>query len=265
MNHPDELLAPYVDGSLSEEERADVSRHLERCARCSQEAGLASGARAAIRSIPDAIPPADLSEAAIEAAERNARPEATTVVPLPRPVDRPGWVRWATAAAGVAAAVIVASVVLPHIGTESSKDATRAAAAPAAEAVPQASAVEVQDADYDTPALEKLALAYRPAGAPSVPVAQETGGGVGTFGPSEAAPPRLAAVGVGAATACLSKAFGQPKGTLVRLIQARYQGMPVFIGVYLASPGAGQPPNTAIADVAAIHDCSVVTHTQVLL
>ena len=65
--------------------------------------------------------------------------------------------------------------------------------------------------------------------------------------------------------ACLSKAFGQPSGALVRLIQARFQGTPAYIGVYLVGPGAGQPPNRARVFVAAQDGCSIITSAQALL
>ena len=264
MNHPDELLAPYVDGSLTEAERADVERHVRGCARCRREAALASGARAAIRAIPDAASPGDLAAAAIEAAARNARPPKLAAATPSRSDSRPRWLGWATAAAGVAAALIVASIVLPNIGAGRSGSAPEAAA-PALRALAPATAVEVQDADYDTAAVQGLAAAYRPAGASPVPAAEQAGGGAATFGASAGSTTRLNAGGLGAAAACVSNAFGQPGGTLVRLIQARYQGTPAYIGVYLVGPGAGQPPNRVRVYIAARDDCSIITFTQASL
>src|SRR5947209_6846293 len=53
MNHPEELLAEYVDGSLQQDERAVVDAHLVGCERCRQEVALATRARAALSPLRD--------------------------------------------------------------------------------------------------------------------------------------------------------------------------------------------------------------------
>jgi hypothetical protein len=89
--HPEELLAAYVDGDLAEEERAEVTAHLSTCATCREEAALAEGARAALASLEEVPAPAGLGTPAIQ----RARPER-------RWMGRLGWV-----AAGAAAAALV--------------------------------------------------------------------------------------------------------------------------------------------------------------
>ncbi|MGH2723571.1 MAG: anti-sigma factor family protein [Actinomycetota bacterium] len=52
-DHPDELLAEYADGTLGPDDRARVEAHLEACPSCRQELDLASGARRALRALPE--------------------------------------------------------------------------------------------------------------------------------------------------------------------------------------------------------------------
>src|SRR5205807_10052002 len=45
MNHPEELLAAYVEGALGDQERAEVDAHLATCGTCRDEVELAARAR----------------------------------------------------------------------------------------------------------------------------------------------------------------------------------------------------------------------------
>src|SRR5436190_20847982 len=65
MNHPDALLAEYVDGALAEGERPIIERHLDICERCREEVALARAARSALASVAEAPAPGDLGDAAI--------------------------------------------------------------------------------------------------------------------------------------------------------------------------------------------------------
>lgn len=55
--HPEELLAAYVEGSLDANERARIETHLRGCDTCREEVELASGAREALASLPQLDPP----------------------------------------------------------------------------------------------------------------------------------------------------------------------------------------------------------------
>jgi hypothetical protein len=48
-------------------------------------------------------------------------------------------------------------------------------------------------------------------------------------------------------------------GRLSRVIQARFQRRAAYIGLYLESPGAGEPPDLVAAWVAARDDCSFLS------
>jgi len=147
MTHPEELLAGYVDGSASLDERASVDAHLPFCPRCTNEVRLARAGRAALVALPEldspglagtilsaARAPAGVSDiddlmAAALASERSpaastfgaapsdgAPPEDRVVVPLSEARSRRGVGRIVTAIAGVAvaAAFVAVALFLPH-------------------------------------------------------------------------------------------------------------------------------------------------------
>jgi len=257
MSHPDALLAEYVDGALAEGERAAVERHLASCERCRDEVALARAARAALASVPETPAPSDLGAAAIAEARRRAGSHPAAGAPP----GRPAWYRWAGAAAGIAAALLVVALILPHVGnapatTAAAGDAARAAASPA-------TSVETQNVNYDLSGVESLATSSR---------GQE--GAV--FGSNDQATQVPVAASVtpekrisfADAVTCLDRAFTEPtgqqapEGQLVRVIQARYRGVPAILGVYLLSPGAGQPADIVRVLVASSRDCSILTSTQ---
>jgi len=261
MNHPDDLLAPYVDGTLTTAERNAVTRHLATCGACRQEVEAAGRARNALRSLPAAAAPPDLGERAIEAAERNAAERAPEVASLAT-ASRPGWLRWSAAAMGAAAVILLAAVVLPNVGTGSSDTAAPGSVERAAGAsLPPASRVEVQDTDYDVDTVQALAssLTRAASGATAVPQAAAGGGAQ----PAEEGP---LDVSVSTAATCLSTAFdATAQGELVRVIEARFRGAPAYIGIYLTGPGAGRSADTATVLIASKRGCSILHSTTVRL
>ena len=73
-DHPEELLAEYVEGSLSDADRAAVEEHLGGCARCREEVGLARDARDAVATLPQLSAPPDLDLAVRRAIRDEPRP-----------------------------------------------------------------------------------------------------------------------------------------------------------------------------------------------
>ena len=53
MNHPDELLAAYLDGATSPTERQAVESHLARCSACQQDLDFARSGKEALRGLPE--------------------------------------------------------------------------------------------------------------------------------------------------------------------------------------------------------------------
>ena len=68
--HPDELLASYVDDDLGRKDRALAEAHLAACERCRVEVSVARSARAALASLPEVRPPIGMRFRVLRAAPR---------------------------------------------------------------------------------------------------------------------------------------------------------------------------------------------------
>jgi hypothetical protein len=235
MNHPYELLADLVDGTLDESDLAGVQAHLDVCTSCREDVSHATAGRQAARSLPQAAAPTDLHQ-------------RITAGAAGRGQGTPGWYRWAGVAAA-AAVVVAVAIALPNVGdgaggSRATGDVQRPmeAGAGSQDSV-SGRQVEVQDVNYDPKGLERLARAVRTDAAQTV----------------EAAPNAALADPVEAAR-CVSQAFDeQPVGRLARLIQAKFEGRAAYIAVYLEGPGADQPPDTAVVWVASKDDCTILS------
>ncbi len=64
------------------------------------------------------------------------------------------------------------------------------------------------------------------------------------------------------ATRCLDSAYDNQGGTLTRVILARYEGQPAYLGVYVQSPGAGLAPNVVLVVVASVRGCDPLSTGQ---
>ena len=233
MNHPYELLADLMDGTLDEGDLAGVQAHLDTCASCREDVADAKVGAPAARSLPVEDPPADLHRRVVGAAGGRGTPS---------------WYRWAGVAAA-AAAVVAIAIALPNVGKDNARVASdsggaqteSAEAARAAEGV----VVGVEEKNYDAQALEALAESEmaRTPGAPSTNAAQDA-----AFGNPDTA------------ERCVSRAFeNQQAGRLTRLIRARFEGEEAYIAVYLESPGANQPPDTVAVWAASSKDCTILS------
>ena len=161
MKHPGPLLTDYVDGTLSPNDAGRVEEHLRVCATCREEVRLAAAASEALGSVSEPAPPAGLADAAIAEAERLAAARAPEVTPLRSSAShrpRPSTPRW-LAVAGAAAAIALIALVVPKLGQPG--DSTSTAAAGAGDfARPAATTVEVQDVDYGSDILARVAATF---------------------------------------------------------------------------------------------------------
>jgi hypothetical protein len=274
MSHPTEQLTDYVDGTLTSRARAEADAHVRGCATCRAELALATAGKRAVAGLERPVAPAGVADAAIAEAERRA---ATGSV---RPISagsrrRPNAQRWVTVL-GAAAVVALVALVAPKLGNAPTTDAaSMAAGAGAADhaAYPTATAVEIQKhVQYTLGGLPSQAAQMRAAFALSTAndgaVAQPAAPTAGTFSsgaPAEAATTKLSAARLSDATACLNRAFGQPEGSLARVIQAEFDGQSAFFGVYLTGPGADLPPDALHLDVAAVHGCRILAQSTARL
>ena len=78
--HPEILLAEYVDGTISSDARAEMEAHLAGCARCREELALAEEARGALGRLPDVPPPEGLTFLVRRRAGRGPAPRTARLV-----------------------------------------------------------------------------------------------------------------------------------------------------------------------------------------
>lgn len=245
MTHPEELLAGFVDGTLSPQERAVVDTHLATCARCSGEVALAAHTRSALASLEEVPAPMGIAAAALrEAAGERA---------LRRSAQAPRWYRFAGVAAAAAAALLVATLVLPRIGGGGSTSTTEGngpvASLPGAFATSRVAVpLEVQYTNYDNTSLGALAASFAPSAASGASVNSPAAAPL--QGPQQLAQKALA---------CITRSAPKEQGQLTRLIQAKFEGTPAFIAAFLEGPGANQPPDSVTIWVFSTKSCAIIS------
>ena len=244
MTHPEELLAGYVDGALTDDERAAADAHLATCETCREEIELAHQAVTALASLEEESVPFGVMNPVTAEIGRRTRGQRT---------PRRGRLQWAAGLAAAAALVALVAVSLPHMlgggaggGSAMSAASTGALGrGPTAESL-AAAGLEVQSVNYDTAGLEALASG----------VAAQAKSGAMTVGGSQSLAPQDTTQ---AALECLLRGSSLTENDqLVRLIEAKFQGTPAYLGVFLESPKAGQPPDQVIIWVIAEKDCSII-------
>jgi putative zinc finger protein len=247
MTHPEELLSGYVDGTLTNEERAVVDAHLATCATCGEEVELAREALMALEALEEQPVPFGVAGPVMaEAGRRFERRGAMR-----------GRIQWGAGLAAAAALVLVVALNLSN----DSPDAMRAAN-PSAEAGAEGPAASLAADDARLPQLERQReVSYDDAGVLSLAQEAESFAlGKGTAAvESDAGGADVAARGErGDAIECLRTSgapLEDPRDTLVRLLEAQYQGTPAYFAVFLETPGGNQPPDSAIVWVVATRDC----------
>jgi putative zinc finger protein len=255
MTHPEELLADYVDGTLSAQERTAVETHVAGCPRCSRETTLASSARSALRSLEEVPAPEDIGSQAIGEAEGAGSAAAGG--------GTPRWYRVGGVVGAVAAGLLVFTLVLPHIGQNSSDDggATTTEAGREAEAAKalaaEATGIEIRHENYDNDSLTALTTSY---------AAEDTSAGGADLGAASSGPAPSPATGSQAQTdkalECILQSAPKDPGDLRRLIRARFEGMPAYLAVFTDGPGANQPADTVTVWVFATDDCSILSFSS---
>jgi hypothetical protein len=235
MTHPDELLAPYVDGSLAPAELEHVQAHLRACGRCREEVELAQLARSTLSALTQVPAPEGLSSDTL----------AKASVTQPRSAP-PRWYRIAGVVAA-AAAIGLAALALPGIGSSGNEAAEPTAVQEAAlEApTPEAQGALNPSLDYDESSVKELALStatrYRssPAIGASRSVDEELKQGL----------------------ECLRSSL-PPEFKFVRGVRSTYKGIPAYIFVYVIVPSPDVTPTQVQVWVLSVEDCSVLLNTQ---
>lgn len=227
--HPEELLAGYVDGSASAEERRSVDAHLAGCSRCRDELALAGAARAAIRSLPELEAPG-LAAGGIEGL-RAARGDELAAQRERR--RRRQWqASWV--AIGAAAAVVTLFVVVPLAMNRDGGGTPGAALAPTDVSAESAKYPPVLQRSFDYNQASVLALARR--------LADQAREGQLLSGSDRPTRMSGAPKALDASTAeiveCAARAIGLPRDTVpVHLERATYRGTPAFVVAVLNEGG----------------------------
>lgn len=258
MTHPEDLLSDYVDGTLGENQRAVVDAHLRGCSRCREEVALARGAMTALGSLGEVPVPFGVTGPVL--AEAGRRFERRRKVAWER-------LQWA---AGLAAAAALILVVVVNLGgddqqlpTAAGPATTGATAAGGAESAADAErfaagfeGLERQSGvNYDEDGIRAVARDSAVALKDDQPTPGAEAPGPATESAAEFATP-------GRAISCLRRSgapVGDERATLLRLIEAEFDGAPAYIAAFLESPGADQPPDKILIWVTAVDDCSFLS------
>jgi Putative zinc-finger len=254
VSHPEDLLADYVGGTLDERERAAVDAHLPGCARCTAEVRQAEAARAALSELEDVPVPFGVTGPVLaEAGRRFERRRGAAW----------GRFQWA---AGLAAAAAFVVVVALNVGGEDAQNAaaperttavaggTGSAGAEAATpgVIPFAGLERQTDVNYDEAGIR--AVATEAAGA--VVAAEDAPGTQSALASTVQDSKERTSLARG----CVDQSGVRgPNDVLIRLIEARFEGTPAFIGVYSEGPGAGQTPDHIVVFVIAKDDCRILS------
>ena len=136
------LLSAFVDGELTEEERAEVLAHVSECEECGRLLGELTALHAALGELEDEDVPAGFTEgvmAAVRAEKAAAKPQAK---------KRSAWRRWMPMAACAAIIALAAAVTIPQMDQKTGSDS----AAPAAPENAQMYAADTFDTTADASA-----------------------------------------------------------------------------------------------------------------
>jgi Putative zinc-finger len=282
MNHPEDLMAAFVDGTATLQERAAVEAHVTFCSACRREIELARSARAALQGLPDLEPPPlDLGSLT---AGRTARSAAAAAAPLPsgltpeppgqptEPVgvgsgrDEPAreparaghrrtparWQVRVVQGALAAAAVAVAVGLFASLGGNSKLTPT----VPSAAEGGVRGAIQAPAAAPSRSSQAYTAKSFAAFAADLVRDVRGTRPKDRTFGAALSAVPSPSPglPFVEQALSCLQQGSGLVNGNYLYYVQgATYEGMPVYLGAFLS--GAGRTGESLVVIAVSVDGC----------
>ncbi len=235
--HPEELLAAYVSGEASDDDRTTVQGLLFGCSECRIEVDLAVQARAALQSLPELDSPALRVEGAVQPTapatpERRSAPGRGILAT----VQEWGWERLAWGAGLVAAGSLVAFFLLVQLSGGPLQE--EAAQAPPRGAESDQALTQSGDGPNYTPAsLDALARRLVASERTALTTPQTT--------PAPAAAPKGSAEpSAGAADRvrdCLRRGGGLPRrADPVHVEEASFRGTPAFVGAFERGAAGGR-------------------------
>ena len=227
--HAEELLATYVGGTASEEDRAAAEALVAACGECRMEVELAVQARAALQTLPELDAPGLADERLMPSAERRVEPSAARRGALAG-LREWSWDRVAWGAGIVVAGSLVAILFLVQLSGRSAQEQAGRARGAAPERLGPRSG---DGPNYNPASLDalsqRLATAERRALAAQQPAAAT----------SDEATQNLASRD--RPVNCLRRGGGLPSDSRpVHIERAAFRGVPAFIGAF-QSGGPGSP------------------------
>lgn len=275
--HPDELLAGYVERSLDPDERARVESHLATCDRCREEVELASEAHGALTSLPELEPPAGIPLAVRREMRREPRR-------APSRLPRIAGIAAAAAVLAAGAIFVFSKIDLGPQGeaaTEAGGGERPAADSGATAPMPQGGEAESQDAAGVSETAELSAAPppvlpiyreterdYKPAGlAPLARQLRDEARGALAVGLEPTAraffddfEPAAFTVEVRQAIRCVL-AEVPPEQLIVpyRIEAASFQGTPAYIAAFLEGPTPDDPYDRIVIWVVDREECSLLS------
>jgi predicted anti-sigma-YlaC factor YlaD len=233
--HPEELLAGYVDGSATPEERRTVEAHVAACSQCREEVALASTALTALTSLPQLDGPG-LAAESIAGLAREGEAGPDDLAERRRARQDRQLRRWKSswaALAGVAALLVVLAVVPILLSRGGGSHRTTAGASQAGGLETQAQQyppVYERGSNYDATSMRALAKQL------AAKVGKSFGGAVPAAAPSPSpvAPDTALRVAGGVTPSevvrCALRGTGLPADTIpVYLETGKYQGTPAYL------------------------------------
>ncbi len=274
MTHPTDELTDYVDGTLSDGDRARIDAHLATCDSCRREVALATRGRDATAALPQVEAP-DGMVRDIGAQERHGRSGS----------------RWMGLAAAAAIILVVAGVGIGITRDRGARTALKALASPAGPAAAGDVDIGPGSLNYAGRSLQELAnreaerYARTHGLEEELAASDQTEAGAEAWAAEQApadtpAPyppiPKAAAPDVKEATSnearsrgiegCLrrSGAFAN-RGTLTRVYEGDLQGIPAYFGVIAEGAQPGAAVDRIVVWVARRNGCDVIGFTQAFI
>jgi hypothetical protein len=260
LQHPEELLAEFVDGTLGPEDRALVESHLSTCGSCREEVALAGPAREALSGLPDLDVPAGTTWPVVQRARQRKRW-------LPALSPRVAWATAGAAAVLIVASVLIGGQIIPTSQEAGGPAAEREIAGPEEAAEDAAMAPNAQgkalayptfrrtDRDYEGPALASLAEEL--AGQAKLALEQ------GFPEPPAAYYTRTSALltlsaRTRRALSCVVKAVSPDRSLApFTVVAARFQGEPAYVGAFLQADRPDQPYAELVLYVVSRDGCAL--------
>lgn len=248
VEHPEELLVGYVDGSASPDERRAVEAHLAGCSQCREDVALATRGRTALLALPEMEAPG-LASQGLEAlrgaanqqaggdevaARRGAKQETRL-----RRRWQASWPAVAAVAAVLALFAIVPLVLNKGGGGQSTGALTPQAGTRGAEAA-NYPPVHARGSTYDQDSIRALARQLGETERRLLGKGGQTTSAP-TASPTPAGPEFAADAAAGDIVQCAIRATGLPSTTIPKYLEtATYKGAPAYVVAILTEGGTKQ-------------------------